>query len=53
MNLGLLPNWTLNKFRCECAGMTDVKCFDALAVDDRSLEKYDRNCFERGTALGA
>lgn len=52
-DLGLLPNWTLHKYCCECAGMIDVGRFDFLAVDSRNLVIYDRNCFERDTDLGA
>lgn len=53
IDLCLVPNRTLHEYRCECAGLIDVNRFDAMVVDDKSLNMYTFNRFERGTALGA
>lgn len=53
MDLRPFPNWTLNDYCRECAGMRDIRHFDAMAVDERALIIYDRNRFERDTSLGA
>lgn len=53
MDLGPLSSWTLDEFCCECAGLTDVKRFEAMTVDGKNLFMYDCNRFELDTALGA
>lgn len=53
MDLRPLPNWTLNYHCRKCAGMMDMKRFDAMALECRNLVIYDRNRFESDTALGA
>lgn len=53
MDHDLLPNWTLVKYRCKCAGLMDVKRFYSMAIDVRNLVTDEGNRFERNTALGA
>lgn len=47
------PGWTLLGYRQECGGMVDVGRFSAAAVDGKKLPMYDRNNFQRDTAIGA
>lgn len=49
---GPLLQRTLNEYCRECAGVMDVKRFDAMVVDGESLVVYERSCFKRDTALG-
>lgn len=51
MDLGLLPNWTWDDYRQECAGLLSGKRFEAMAADGRNLVVYDRRRMERETAL--
>lgn len=53
MDLDPMPQWTLGEYCCECAGLTDVKRFNLMAVDGRNRVMYDTNRFERDTALDA
>lgn len=52
MDLGLLPNWTLDEYHRVCASMMGMKRFAAMAVAGKNLVIYDSNRFERDTALG-
>lgn len=52
-DLGPVPSWTLDWYWRECAGLTNVKRYIALAIDGSNLVMYDRNRFERDTALAA
>lgn len=51
MSLGPLPNWTLDEYGRECAGLMNVKIFDAMAVDGENLVIYDKSRFERDSTL--
>lgn len=53
MDLGTLPNWTLDVDCRERVGLMDVNRFEAMAVDGKNLVMYDRCRFECDTALGA
>lgn len=53
MNLGVVLQWTLGKYRRGCAGLVIVKRFDATAAIGKNLVVYDRHRFERDMALGA
>lgn len=53
LSFGLSPNWMLEEYCCECAGMMDTKRLDAVVVDGRDPVIYDRNRLERDTAIGA
>lgn len=53
MVLRPLPNWTAEEYCRECAGLMNVKCFNAMVVDCQNLVMYLRTRFERDTALGA
>lgn len=53
MNLDLVQSWTLDEYLRECAGLIDLKRFDAMAVGGKNQDMYYRSRFERGTALGA
>lgn len=46
-----LQDWTLDEYRGYCAGLVDVKRFDAMADNGKNLAVYDRNRFGRDTAL--
>lgn len=50
MGFDFLPDWKLDEYCRECAGMVDVKRFDCTAVDGRKVVIYNRKCFERDTA---
>lgn len=52
MDLGLVPQRTLEEYRRECAGQINVKRFSAMAEDAENLVGYDRNCFKHDTELG-
>lgn len=53
MALGTLPGWTLDDCRRECAGLKDVKRFEAMVDGGKNLLIYNRIRFERDTASGA
>lgn len=52
MDLGLLPKWTLDEYRRECAHMMEVNRFDAMAAENRNHVIHERNRFDRDTPLG-
>lgn len=43
----------MDEYRRDCAGLVNVKRFDALDVDSKNLVIYDGSPFERDTAWGA
>lgn len=43
---GPLPSWPLEEYLRECAGVMDVKRFDAMGVDGTNLVIYDLYRFE-------
>lgn len=51
MDLAPLPNWTLDEYCRDCAGMIDIKRFDDMTVDGRNIVFYIRNRLEHDTAL--
>lgn len=46
MELGPLPNWSLDEYHRECAGLVEVKRFDDVAADGCDLVVNGRNRFE-------
>lgn len=53
MDLGPVPQCTLEKYRSECAGLMNIKCFGATAESGKNFSVFDRNCFGRDTPPGA
>lgn len=53
MDLGFLSNWTLDEYRCECAGMMDATRFVSMTIDGRNQVVYNQNFFELDAALRA
>lgn len=53
MNLGPLPNRTLDEYCREGASLVDVRFYDAMAIDDENLVIYDHDRFDCDTVLGA
>lgn len=53
MDIGAVPNWTLEEYRHKCTNVMDTKGFDARAVVDSNLLIYDLHRFKNDTTLGA
>lgn len=53
MNLGSMPNWTLDEYRQKFTGLMNVKRFGAMAIGGRNLVVHNHSRFERDTASRA
>lgn len=52
MDLGLVPNRTLDAYRRECAGLMKVERFEVMVVDGKNLVVFGGDHFERDTDMG-
>lgn len=52
MDLRHLPICVLEDYHRKCAGLVDVKRFNAMSDNGKNLVMFDQNRFERDTALG-
>lgn len=53
IGLDSIPNWTLDEYCRAGATLLDVKLFETMAVDGKSLVVYNCNRFKRDAALSA